>query len=67
MGNASQIVSFHKIQYFFYGNNDHDAKVLQMRIIFIYKRKIQAVFPLCGFPHWFTLTTAFATLISPKA
>ena len=31
MGNASQIVSFHKIQYFFYGNNDHDAKVLQIR------------------------------------
>lgn len=67
MGNASQIVSFHKIQYFFNGNNDHDAKVLQMRIIFIYKRKIQAVFSLCGFSHWFTLITAFAMLISPKA
>lgn len=39
MGNASKMVSFHKIQYFFNGKNDHDAKILQnvnIHILYIY-------------------------------
>ena len=62
-----RLYHFTKYSIFLYGNNDHDAKVLQIRIICIYKRKIQAVFSLCGFPHLFTLITAFAMLINPKA
>ena len=62
-----RLYHFTKYSIFFYGNSDHDAKLLQMRMIFIYRRKIQAVFSLHGFPHLFTLITAFAMLINPKA
>lgn len=40
MGNASQIVSFHKIQYFFMGTMNIMLKYYKMRIIFIYKSEM---------------------------